>query len=244
MHELTPTILLEVWQRGFGQSSEQKALILLSAAFPDQTAATLAEYSIGQRNTLLMNIRDALFGSEFECVTNCPQCGERLEFPIETSAICFASFVEVNETLSLEQSGYNVTFRLPNSYDLARLRNNLNSNAVEQNLLELCLISVRNAEGNLSVDELPNDVIESIADAMERADPNANIQLVLNCPSCEHQWQSIFHLVEFIWKELDAWSRRVLQEVHSLASAYGWREHDILNMHPWRRQIYLDMINT
>ncbi|HSB10234.1 MAG TPA: phage baseplate protein, partial [Blastocatellia bacterium] len=31
--------------------------------------------------------------------------------------------------------------------------------------------------------------------------------------------------------------------VHTLASAYGWRESDILNLSPWRRQLYLTLVN-
>ena len=33
-------------------------------------------------------------------------------------------------------------------------------------------------------------------------------------------------------------------EVHVLASSYGWRESDILNMSAWRRQYYLDLIGA
>jgi hypothetical protein len=33
-----------------------------------------------------------------------------------------------------------------------------------------------------------------------------------------------------------------VREVHLLASAYGWRESDILAMTPWRRQLYLELV--
>jgi hypothetical protein len=36
----------------------------------------------------------------------------------------------------------------------------------------------------------------------------------------------------------------VLREVHILASAYGWREDDILAMSPARRRIYLEMLRA
>ena len=39
-----------------------------------------------------------------------------------------------------------------------------------------------------------------------------------------------------------AWAVRLLGEVHELASAYGWREHDVLALSPWRRQAYLQMV--
>jgi hypothetical protein len=33
----------------------------------------------------------------------------------------------------------------------------------------------------------------------------------------------------------------MLYDVHALASAYGWREADVLAMSPMRRQVYLEL---
>jgi hypothetical protein len=49
-------------------------------------------------------------------------------------------------------------------------------------------------------------------------------------------------VVAYFWSEINAWAYRLLGEVHSLASAYGWREEDILAMSPWRRHVYLEMV--
>jgi hypothetical protein len=39
-------------------------------------------------------------------------------------------------------------------------------------------------------------------------------------------------------------ARRLLIEVHSLASAYGWSETDILSMSEPRRALYLEMVQA
>ena len=78
---------------------------------------------------------------------------------------------------------------------------------------------------------------------MAQADPQADVQLALSCPACSHQWQSVFDIVSFFWSEMNAWAYRILREVHILASAYGWREADILAMSPYRRQLYLKMVS-
>ena len=44
------------------------------------------------------------------------------------------------------------------------------------------------------------------------------------------------------WAELDAWARRLLLDVHTLARAYGWSERDILQLTETRRQFYLNLI--
>jgi hypothetical protein len=33
-----------------------------------------------------------------------------------------------------------------------------------------------------------------------------------------------------------------MRDVHQLASAYGWSEHDILTMSAGRRQLYLELV--
>ena len=83
---------------------------------------------------------------------------------------------------------------------------------------------------------------QKIIDQMALADPQADVQLNLSCPACNHHWQSVFDIVSFFWSEIHAWAQRTLREIHALASAYGWREADILALSPRRRQLYLEMI--
>ncbi|MCB0082371.1 MAG: hypothetical protein KDE47_15635, partial [Caldilineaceae bacterium] len=116
--------------------------------------------------------------------------------------------------------------------------------AVEQMLFTRCLLSVQSAGAEVSVATLPDAVIEAIVQTMDEVDPQANVVLTLTCPTCTHQWQAILDILGYLWSELDAWARRILREVHCLAFAYGWRECEILEMSPWRRQIYLEMIGS
>ena len=54
---------------------------------------------------------------------------------------------------------------------------------------------------------------------------------------------SVFdELTVTVTETYDAWALRTLAEVHRLASAYGWREQDILALSPARRQLYLGMV--
>ena len=66
--------------------------------------------------------------------------------------------------------------------------------------------------------------------------------LSLSCPDCGHCWDVPFDIVSYFWGELHVWAQRVLREVHTLASAYGWREADILGLSPLRRELYLQMV--
>jgi hypothetical protein len=79
---------------------------------------------------------------------------------------------------------------------------------------------------------------------MAQADPQADIQLDLSCPACQHHWQAAFDVVAFLWNEIDSWAHRILSDIHVIASAYGWSEADILALSAARRQTYLDLIET
>ena len=85
-------------------------------------------------------------------------------------------------------------------------------------------------------------MIEAITQRMAAVDPQADIRLKVTCPACQHTWLASFDTVHFFWDEIDAWARRTLQEVHVLASAYGWSETDILKLSAWRRRAYIELV--
>ena len=49
-------------------------------------------------------------------------------------------------------------------------------------------------------------------------------------------------MASFVWEEVDAAARRLLGEVHALASAYGWSQEEILALGSQRRAAYMRLI--
>jgi hypothetical protein len=96
----------------------------------------------------------------------------------------------------------------------------------------------------IAASDLPPDIRGAIMDRMEHEEPLANITLDAACPACGHRWRIVFDIVSFFWTEINAWAIRLMREVHLLASAYGWRERDILAMGARRRQRYLEMVSA
>lgn len=242
MHALSASQLLDVWEQGLIQTPVERALTMLRAAFPNESLHELAQRSIGQRNDLLLTLRERIFGSQFEAMATCPDCGEQLELNFDTADIRAAPQDVLNEPFSLDVSGYKVHFRLPNSTDLVIVLGYGDPVAVRQVLLERCLLSVSQDGEEKAIETLPAGILHMVTERMDQADPQANIQLSLTCPACAHQWQAIFDILPYFWSEFDAWAHRTLRDVHRLASAYGWSEPEILNMKPWRRQVYLEMM--
>jgi len=248
MHTLSAVELLDTWERGWEQPPVQRALTLLIAAFPHETAQTLGRRSIGQRNALLLSLREQLFGRHFVAMAGCPQCDEQLELSFATMDLTVADLDttpaadDATAPFSLQLAEYDVHFRLPNSFDLIAMPPRADPAAIRQMLLQRCLVSAQRAGADVDLSHLPPALLDQMVEQMEQADPQANMTLALTCPQCDHAWPAHFDILAYLWRELDAWAVRMLRDVHRLASAYGWSELNILHMSPWRRQIYLDLI--
>lgn len=242
MRALSASELLTVWERGPTLSPVQRAVALLHAANPDFSMEEIARLSIGQRNGLLMQLREWTFGPQLTAMATCARCGERLELNFSSSEIPAAPELDPDDELALAAEGFNVRFRLPDSLDLAAVSGSPDVATARQALFERCLLSVHLEGEEKSAGDLPEHLVAVISERMEQADPRASVQLSLSCPACGHQWLGTFDIVTYFWNEIDGWAQGMLRDVHTLASAYGWHESDILSMSPWRRQFYLDMI--
>lgn len=256
MRALSASELLEVWERAVAQAPAERALLLLGAACDDRPPDALSRLSVGRRDALLLTLREQTFGPQLTSLADCPRCGASLELNLNVSDLRVeredeaassedGSEDESTATLSLSVAGYEASFRLPHSLDLAAVATSgrTDDTAAGEFLLDRCLIEARRGGERLRAGQLPTEVAEAIAGRMAEADPQAELQFALSCVECGARWQTPFDIESFFWAEIDAWARRVLGEVHVLASAYGWRESDILGMSAWRRQCYLNLIN-
>ena len=234
--------LLRSWEVGLSLPPHERALLLLQVTHPATPADDLAQLSIGRRDALLLRVRESLFGPQFTSQAVCPHCGEQLEVNFDVPSILIDEPVIEDAQLCLDFRGHNIVFRLPNSQDLAAVLAEPDISARQSTLLRRCICPVSGNGTQLTTDQLPIEVAESIESRMAELDPQANVELDLLCPGCRNCWLAPFEIVSFLWSEINAWAKRMLQEVHLLAISYGWSEHDILSMHPVRRQLYLQMV--
>jgi len=249
MQALTASELIAVWERARGESVTAQALMLLEAASPGTAGDELAQISVGQRDARLLALRELMFGSHLNGLTSCPGCGQRLEIGIESTELQLSPANSDHELLSVKSGSYLARFRLPNSQDLSALAQDCDAQndqpTIVGKLLSHCVVELRRNGRRVKLRSsraLPPALIEAIAAEMERVDPQANVQITLNCSDCGHRWLSAFDIVSFFWSEIDDLAMRLMREVCALALAFGWRERDILEMSSQRRQLYLEMI--
>ena len=230
MNPLSAATLLNVWERGRDQDPVRRAVGLVTAACVDLSVEAAATLPIGERDSLLLTLRERIFGPELNGLADCPNCGERVEMSFGVEQIRTHSPVE--REFLLEAPDGVLRARVPNSADLAAA-------ATRRELLVRCIL-----EAPAGGEALSDETLNALESRLAQADPGANILLELGCPACGNPWHALFDIVGFFWREIDAWARRVLREVHALAAAYGWSEAEILALSPWRRQFYLEMVGA
>ncbi|QDT90449.1 T4 family baseplate hub assembly chaperone [Gimesia algae] len=202
----------------------------------------IGELTVGERDRRLLLIRNRLFGDRVDGITECPGCGERVELSFSITNIIGEA--TSSSPASLHADGYEIHWRLPTSRDLAELAEETLPSRIRDQLIERCLQNVLHQQQQIKPLECPENIIQKVCKAMATADPFSETCLGSECPVCGHEWEAAFDIGTYLWHELEVWTRRLLGEVHRLASAYGWYERDILAMTANRRKIYLDMVEV
>src|SRR5215207_1450997 len=214
--------LLGAWERSARLGPGEREDALLRLALPDDDPAGLP---VGERDARLLELRALLFGDELDGAADCPDCGETVEYRLDTGPL-LAGRPE-SEAFELAASGRRLTVRLPTGADLTEAASVGDLEAARALLLERCV-------GKGVAAALPADVIAELSDQLARSDPRADARLALTCPACGCRWTVALESGAWLWSEVDAWARRTLFDVHALASAYGWSEAEILALGPRR----------
>lgn len=240
MSALNAATVLAVWETGTSQSLVQRALTLLGMAWPDRSMEEWAGMSVGQRDAGLLTLREELFGARVEGTAVCPQCDDRIETSFSTDDIRVAGPVP-GATARVAADGFEVECRPLTSTDLLEVATS--AAGAREALLRRCMrVTGRPSDAASDPAQLPEAVIQAAMQEMAAADPQADVQVALTCPACQHGWLTPFDIVSYLWSEIDDLAHRLLREVHALASVYGWHERDILAMSARRRRLYVEMM--
>lgn len=218
----TESDLLAVWENGLGVSPVHRALGLAVAGGADP--ATVADLSVGQREAIVLSLRERCFGARLPCAVTCPECAEQLELDLTVEDVR-AEPADGGTTVLVD----GVELRPVTSRDLLAV--DANRPDAREALLSRCVVS-----GSPSLD--------AVAAFVSTADPQADVLVPLDCVSCGHAWQAPFDVAGYLWVEVETYARRLLLDVHALAGAYGWTEADVLAVSPTRRQFYLEAAAT
>ena len=235
MRALSNNDFLEVWQGGARLHALDRALLALRAAFPETSYESLADWPLGRRNQALAELRCACFGTQREGWVACPGCGEKLELQMDARELAAPGYAAAATPVVFKDAA----FRLPTSRDLAAAAREPDARSGAMRLIEACRIKPAD---RAAVPAWSDEDIDAVGEQMALADPSAETLLTLSCAACGNQWEESLDITDFLWAEVEGRARRLLFEVHTLATAYGWSESEILALSEIRRSSYLEMV--
>lgn len=234
MKTLSNFDLLELWERGSCLHPIDRALLALALALPGETYDALSLLPLGRRNAALAELRLACFGSALTGWVACPLCSERLEFSFDAELL-----LQDRPEPPAQIIMHGQQFRPLNSLDLASVAAEIDDRAAALHLLKLC--SLESGEFH---EEFSEADLDDLGNLLAQADPLAETLLDFDCAACGHRWQEPLDMAAWLWAEVEARARHLLYDVHTLAAAYGWREHEILSLSERRRALYLEMVQA
>lgn len=217
---------------------------VLVAAWAGLAADDVARWGIGTRDAALFDLRMHLFGAEADALATCPGCGDRLELRLDLRALRPRPVADHDALLAV--GGYGVQHRPPNTDDLVAIAGLASDPAAARAaLLDRAIESLRGPDGRaVALADLDDADREQVAAAVTTAQDGADVRLELACVVCDRAWVAPFDIGAFLLREVDAWARRLLGEVHALARSYGWTEGEVLDLSARRRRAYLDLVGA
>jgi hypothetical protein len=230
--------LLDAWEAAQRAEPCDRILIVL-AAMCGVADEDLDGSTPGELNRLALQAHTLLFGATCDAVAQCADCGEELEATIPLSALMSAHPPDaaVGEAAI---AGLRVRYRLPTLREITALGTESVDDAAAR-LLASCVVAIKSGPDELTLNDLPQDAVRAIDDAISSADSDAVIDVLFVCPECGESARLPMDPAAFLWDELDRWALSVLSDVIELAAAFGWTEGAVLSLSPWRRQAYLSM---
>jgi hypothetical protein len=238
MDALHPERLLMLWEQGVRCHPIDRALLLLALAAPEIPVERLADVPISRCHGALMKLRRERFGNPFQGWIDCPFCAERMEITIDADQ--FPPGCDEGPW-AVEVDGRR--FRSPSHRDIAELiaLGEADPERAAVHLLRACADQDQ---------PLPEDgpalqtLLDQVDDALERDRPWIDPSLLVSCPACGEPVEADLDIAALLWEDIDCLARSLLDEVHRLALAYGWRQEEILNLSDQRRAAYLERLEA
>jgi phage FluMu protein Com len=203
--------------------------------------------TIGERDALLAQIRGRTFGRDLASVATCPVCREVVEVSVDVRAIfpdktqAAPSEETSRQPLVIAAGDFVVHVAVPAVRDVEAIVTTATPAEGLRMLWRRCILRAEHRGEPYEVDDLPEHVCALIDKRLAEADPQGAVYLSLHCPGCDHRWRLLFDMAAYFWIEIQMGARRLLREIHLLASAYGWGESEILSLSAARRRAYLEM---
>ena len=228
--------LLLAWEEGAAADDLERPLILLHRAGLVPAGDRPERWPIGQRDARLIALYDMTFGKHVRGTAPCRSCGNPIEIEFDLDLIR-STWGDADTRVELiTADDRRLQLRLPSTEDLRGCKGFASAEEAATALTLACVTPPS------AIQTLAGEALDAIDQAMASRDPQSQVQLQARCPGCDTAAVVPFDIADYLWRQMVRSARRILADVHLLASAYGWSERDIIAMPSARRQQYLEMI--
>ena len=211
------------------------------AVDPDDRPPTgfFRELSVGRRLECLLALAAGGDGSAFNFPFHCAACGQEIELELTLEDIAEQQrAADLIETVEVEIRGKPFSLRKPCGRD-------------QENWAKMAFRDYQEAVkamiGSLAVvhelaENLDQDTIDLIDEAMYEADPLVNFLCRVTCGECNAPNEFSIDLCDVALRALSRRQQQLIVMVHKIASRYHWSEKEVFSVPHWRREAYLDLI--
>ncbi len=202
------------------------------AVAPVQTAAAWYDLPIGTRDKKLLTIRSHLFGTQCDAVAKCTGCGSTMEYAVNLDA--FIALPCDDEVFQIDYGGQRLSFRGPSTRDLMETAGTMNDNPYAALIHRLRLAPERDRDQPVVNDALISAVNTHLEEKLKISD----IVIRGRCSECDGQMEYQFDIVQVLYRDVTHAAAQIIEEIHILATWYGWTEEQILSIPRQRRNWY------
>lgn len=224
--------LLASWEAGLQAPAPVRGAAVLAKLRPEGEA--VLDLPLPDVAALAVACLAEVSGDDVEGVLACGTCGTLLEVRVRLPDLLGEPPVPEPRARGRPAR---VAVRPPTPRDLAAAAVDDDARAV---LVRRC---VTRADG-AAVDPAtlsPADLAE-IDEALESLAGQALPVVRAACPDCGGTASGAVDAADLLWRHVEAAAAAVLRDVARLATAFGWREPDVLALTTYRRSAYLSLV--
>lgn len=237
-----------VEEQAVAGTSTRDAIVLLDALVVSCSDGAVQDKGVGclvswDRERLLAAVYMRTYGNRVESTLKCGQCAEKFEMDFQLDALL--KFLRPADPATLGVtclengafiSGEGIAFRLPTGDDECLVAG-LDPEDARSVLLGRCIQNESEAPGF-------EQQMDSIQSTMESLSPLVDIELDARCPECGHEQVAHFDLQYYLLSSIRGERRRLMEEIHALASNYGWSLSEILSLPRSQRRMLAELVEA
>ncbi len=211
-----------IFEDGLGPVSR---LLALARALGED-AERLEDASVAEWERWLLDTRRTAIGGKIEAVAACPHCATKVRFAFGI------------DELPLPEKAPETALTVRDLADLER------SALTGEAALAFLGARAEGIEEAVALRRLSSEARDCMLAALEAGSAGLGLDLAAECAACGGEIVLPFDVAAFLDDELRARARRLLDDIHVIASAYHWSEDAILALPRQRRLAYLERIEA